>query len=903
MLKTTKTRYTKTLIASCVTAILASSQTVYAQEVSEEEVEKINITGFRSTLIKGRDLKRDAVGTRDSIVAEDIADFPDLNLAEALQRIPGVAITRDGGEGRRIAIRGMDSNFALVQLNGMDVLGNTDTAQDSRSQGSRDRAFDFNLFASELFNQIDVTKSYSAEQDEGGLSGNVSLRTAKPFDYSGFNGALSGQLGYNDKVDGVAPRVAFLASNTWDKFGALVSIAYSKRESIEEGVNTFRWRQRADDNGDASIYGPQVSAEDEAAIRAGEVLAPRASRLSQWGNEQTRLGITSALQYKADSFDLTLDLLYGQLDNERDEYHVNPRGNEGSMAYGAGVTTNNVIIEDGVLLFGEFLNTNINVESRDHQVDTDFTQIALTGNWDLSENLSLHALVGKETSDLEVNSLKVYVERRGDFTFDYTDDILSPEISYGQDLTDASEYWLEEIDIAESYNSTENTTFKLDLHYLVNDTDTLKAGVSYKELDNATVRVDIRDILNNVDNGAEYAQALDDNFFFTVSDNEQVSWAVVDAQAVLNSDFVQNNPNRTQETSIDLGIGDSTNGVTEETTNLYVQYEWDRMIADMPFRGNLGARYYQTDTSTEFLINDEVDTFGRDYDGILPALNLVLETGADHLVRFSVSENLTRPSYNDLAGTPTVSAEGESLEVNGANPELEPYTSLNWDLGFEWYFDEVGYLAIGLFRKDLDGYIIDVNQNSTFGETGVSLDLLPAGFTANSPTLVSFSTNSGEAFIQGAEFSLQSDFHFLPAPFDKLGMVGNVSFTDGEVENFVNGEVVDTRDFPNLSDVTGSLTTYYETEKWGVRLSFNYRSKYINGGAVGNDQDFSGFEASTFWDLSAFYQLTESLKLTLEGSNLTDQADQQFSRKDNVDRLYNVTNSGRIIYLGASYQF
>ncbi|MEP0357171.1 TonB-dependent receptor [Paraglaciecola sp.] len=889
-------------IAAALT--MAIPNTVLAQKTTvADESEVIEIKGFRGSLIKGRDLKREAVGTQDSIVAEDIADFPDLNLAEALQRIPGVTVTRDGGEGRRIAIRGMDSNFALVQLNGMDVLGNTDTAMDSRSQGSRDRAFDFNLFASELFNQIDVNKSYSANQDEGGMAGNVGLRTAKPFDYEGFNSALSGQLGANDKADGTAPRAALLLSNTWGNLGALASFAYSSRKSIEEGVNTYRWRYRADDNGENSFYGDLVSAEDEAAIRAGDVLAPRASRSSQWGNDQQRFGLTTALQYKEDNFDLTLDVLYGELNNDRDEFHINPRGNEGSMSYGAGVTVNEVVIEDNVWLYGDFSNTNINVESRVHQVETEFSQVALTGNWTISDRVAVHALAGYESSDLFVKSLKVYTERHGNFSADYRNDIMNPVVSYGQDMTDYSEYWLEEIDLFDSYNSTENTTFKADLEYDINDTDTLSAGVSFKVLENSTAREDIKDILNNVDNGADYAGELDDSFFFTVSDNQQVSWAVVDAYAVLNSDYVQSNANRSKETSVDITINDSTNGVTEETTNLYVQYEWDREIGDMPFRGNIGARYYKTDLSTEYLADDVVNTFNRDYDGILPAANVVLSVTEDKLVRFSVSENITRPSYNDLIGTPTVSAEGDNLEVDGANPLLDPYTSTNIDLGFEWYFNDVGYAAFGLFRKDLDGYIIDVEQTMAYSDTGVSLSLLPEGFSGSDIASVSFSTNSGAAFIQGVELILQRDFDFLPAPFNNLGVTGNVSVTKGEVDYYKDGEVSGTSDFPNLSDVTSNITGYYETDTWGARVSMSYRSNYINGGAVSGQQDYSGFESSAFWDLSAFYQASEDLKFTIEGSNLTDQADQQFSRLDNVDRLYNVTNSGRTFYVGASYQF
>ncbi len=124
-----------------------------------------------------------------------MAKFPELNLAESLQRLPGVQITREAGEGRRISLRGLGPDFTRVQLNGMEVLGNVDSAQDSRGQRSRDRAFDFNIFASELFSKVEVEKTFQAAQNEGGMAGTVGLFTGKPFDYgTGLKGAVTAKL-------------------------------------------------------------------------------------------------------------------------------------------------------------------------------------------------------------------------------------------------------------------------------------------------------------------------------------------------------------------------------------------------------------------------------------------------------------------------------------------------------------------------------------------------------------------------------------------------------------------------------------------------------------------------------------------------------------------------------------
>ncbi len=213
-----------------------------AQEGAEEE---IVVTGFRASLEAAIDIKRQETGMVDAIVAEDIADFPDLNLSESIQRIPGVAITRDAGEGRQITVRGLGAQFTRVRINGMETLTTTGST-DATGGNNRDRSFDFNIFASELFNSLTVRKSASAALEEGSLGATVDLRTALPFDYDGFTLALSAQGQYNDLSETTDPRGAVLISNRWDlagggRLGGLLSVAYSERESREEGASTVRW--------------------------------------------------------------------------------------------------------------------------------------------------------------------------------------------------------------------------------------------------------------------------------------------------------------------------------------------------------------------------------------------------------------------------------------------------------------------------------------------------------------------------------------------------------------------------------------------------------------------------------------------------------------------------------------
>ncbi|MFT4048023.1 MAG: TonB-dependent receptor [Solimonas sp.] len=889
--------------ATAATDVPAADAPAAATPADETPAEVI-VTGFRGSLKKSRDLKRDAVGTQDSIVAEDMAQFPDQNLAESLQRVPGVTITRDGGEGRRISLRGLSSNFALVQLNGMEVLASVDTAMDSRSQGSRDRAFDFNLFASELFNRIDVKKSFAASQEEGGMAGNVDLLTSRPFDYQGFHAVGAVQTGANTLADELNGRGSFTISNTWERFGALLSATYGKSHTVEPGVDTYRWRKVADTS--TSTYGDGVSDEDEAAIRAGEVRYPRASaRIGTWYNDEERIGLNGALQWKGQSYDLALSLLHGELNNDRHEYHINPRGNTGDTAYGAGVTINSVTVVDDVFLGGDFSNTQIDVESRAHTIDTKYDQAVLDGRWFLDEHATLHGLVGYQQSKLNVDSTKVYTETRGDFSFDYSGDLMNPVVGYGQDMTDASQYWLEEIDLSSTVNKTENLSGKLDLEYAFRDDDKLLVGAAYKTLDNRTATVAVNDIGDNYDNGADYAAELDDRYFHTESGNKRLSFAVVDPLAVLRSDFVSevNAADTAEALSAHARLGDATNGVKEKTLDAYAEYQWRRELAGLPLLGNVGLRWYRTDTVTDYVEDTTPEQLDRRYDGVLPAINLLFQPFGDVNLRLSWGKNLTRPSYSDLSGAPEISTDSGELEISGINPLLKPYKSDNLDLGAEWYYSDAGFIALGYFHKDLKDYIVERTSTMTFSETGLSSALLPDGYTADSEATVTRSENAESATLQGFELTLQRDFDFLPAPFDKLGTQANLAYTKGKLAYYVDGEKAGATDFPDMSPHSGSLTLYYETDRWGVRVSQTYRGEYVQLTSDGTDENYRGFKSSRFWDAHAFVQLTEALKMTFDGSNLSNQKDRQFSAVDGVERLYNSTESGATYYLGLSYQY
>ena len=228
-----------------VIAASSSASTVAAQDapakddVSAEEVADdttdagaIVVTGYRGSLRSALNEKRQSTTQIDAITAEDIADFPDTNLAESLQRLPGVSIDRDNGEGRSITVRGLGGDFNRTRLNGLEALA-TAGSNDAGTSPNRSRSFDYNTFASELFNSLKVQKTPSAETDEGSLGATIDLQTARPFDYKGRTVALSAEGSYQENSKKWSPRLAGLVSTRFldDSMGILISGAYSKSEN------------------------------------------------------------------------------------------------------------------------------------------------------------------------------------------------------------------------------------------------------------------------------------------------------------------------------------------------------------------------------------------------------------------------------------------------------------------------------------------------------------------------------------------------------------------------------------------------------------------------------------------------------------------------------------------------
>src|SRR5687768_14311360 len=322
-----------------VTSLAAVSLTAVAQQPSydastggggNDGLDEVVVTGFRGSLADALAMKRAETGIVDVIKAEDVAKFPDANLAESLQRLPGVAVARDGGEGRSISVRGLGPDFTRVRLNGLEAQ----TTSNGFEGINRTRGFDFNVFASELFSSLTVRKTPSAETEEGSLGATVDLRTGRPFDRIGPQLAASAKIGYNDLSEERDPRFALLASNTFldNTLGLLFSGAYSESTKISQASHNLNWDRMTENGGwcdpanPAGVcFGEYPTGITYEQLRSTSIYHPRIPRLAQFQVNNERLGVTSAIQWRpSDATLMSLDLLYSRHEGLRQESLLTP---------------------------------------------------------------------------------------------------------------------------------------------------------------------------------------------------------------------------------------------------------------------------------------------------------------------------------------------------------------------------------------------------------------------------------------------------------------------------------------------------------------------------------------------------------------------------------------------------
>ncbi|MDP1631627.1 MAG: TonB-dependent receptor [Caulobacter sp.] len=638
---------------------LAAASVAHAQvtATADTEVDELVVTGFRGSLASALATKRQATDIVDAIKAEDIADFPDANLVEAIQRIPGVSIDRDAGEGRTLTVRGLGPDFTRTRINGMEAQA-TAGGTDSSGGANRGRGFDFNVFASELFNSVTVRKTASAEVEEGSLGATIDLRSSRPFDYKGLKLGASLQYGYNDLSQEWDPRAALLYSNIFmdGKLGVLASVAYSERNLYEEGFSSVRWEQATANGGFCSPLGfspqnptnsgttgssatncatgvarPANTASNNTAYTTANqatVFIPRLPRYGRLVHQQDRTGFTGAIQYRpTDATTVSLDMLYSNLSASRQENFLESLSFSRNAASGGKTQIGVVdatIDSTGQLARGTFNNVDVRSEQRTDELETRFTQYTLTLEHDFNDDFSVRAYVGTAESDFR-NPVQTTVtldrQNTQGYSWDFTGNNNTPAINYGFDVANPANWSWRDVSLGTTTAAVPRseirmrpngvlTTFdaaQLDFKWVLNDLVTLKFGANYKKFDSDSYEFRRTDetVVPVLPVGTTLASltTLLSGFGRNLDapSGNPTQWIVPNLNAIA----ALFNINCNCDTGVaggDFRLTGYTNGnarggnrfISETDRGYYVQADFRTDVFNMPLRGNVGVRQVQT---------------------------------------------------------------------------------------------------------------------------------------------------------------------------------------------------------------------------------------------------------------------------------------------------------------------
>ncbi|MGB8602766.1 MAG: TonB-dependent receptor [Rhizomicrobium sp.] len=964
------THFSRYYIGVSMVALCSALSCASAVAQDTETLETVTVTGFRASLEKALDNKRTALDASDSIMAEDIAKFPDLNLSESLQRIPGVALSRDAGEGRQISVRGLDPTFSRVRINGMEALATTGSS--STDGTNRGRSFDYNIFASELFSSINVHKSNGTEVEEGSLGATIDLHTAHPFDQSGPVLTGSANFGYNDLGKNMNPRFALLASNVFlgGRLGVMATAAYTIRNTLENGWSTVRWmNDGTDDDGTGTTTTQQfksvmgaTSGDEYDTVNAA--YHPRFPRYDVVNNHAKRLGLTGAIQWQPDDATLfTLDAMFADYAVQRTENYLEANSFSLSQGWSNLVTYKNYSTGTSTKATGTSTQTggvraiavtdytldtttnnltsmtanNVGLRTEDFlaHIDSRFMQATLDASHTFSENWKVHGLMGWSESHMRnpVQTTMTYDYANPGaqgFSYSYSGYKNAPYINYGNvDVTSTSGWFLSQLRMRGDFNYNSFLSGQVDTEYKTLDWLTLKSGLSFKNYGFRTSQIQrtngttsSQDYVIPSDMGSadisQYSKLVTLRGL-DVPSGTPTLWMAPDINkwAAAYDIFNQSAGNGAYKMGIEPSL--SSNGsVTENDYGGWVQADWDSAFYGVPFRGNVGVRYALTETAasgyTYLSSATSETTVKQTYHDILPAMNMVLEPSDTFFIRLNAAYAMARPGLTSMVPGGSVSISGSNRTASVGNPHLKPYRSKNLDLAFEWYFHKGSMLSIAGFYKHIDSLVQSVKSYSTFQNNSLGLPDSMAIAACGSAygagcneydTIWTFSTskNMKGAPLYGSEINLQQQFDFLPAPFDNMGFLGNVTMVQA-TQTYYNsdGSVYATADLTGLSRTSYNTTLYYDDTVFQARISAAFRSKYIASMNPGNLNDALYTDGTMNIDFSSSYKISESVMLTLEAINLTNQAKNQYVDSSGK-RSYNWHQTGRELLVGFRYAY
>jgi iron complex outermembrane receptor protein len=875
-----------TLIGAAVAmALLKPSAPAHADDAAAEQMDEVVVTGIRGSLRQSLATKREAVGVVDAITSEDVGKFPDKNLAEALQRVPGIVISRDFGEGERVNLRGTNSNLTRTLLNGHSLATADWFILD---QLNTTRSFNYLMLPSDVIGSVEVFKSPQADFEEGGIGGTINVKTRRPLEMKSMEVALSAQAAYTEMSDSIDPQIGGLFSwkNDADSIGFMIAGKYEKRDIRRDGVEVLGYNTMDMDPGPAT----------------NNVLFPALIGSALFQQERVRTGVNFELQFApSDKLDIALAGLYSKFDadNLNENYMA-----WGSRAIGNGGTLTNATVVEDTVVAGTISSLNngtsdfgVVYDAITRNATADTQSIDLTIGYSFTDDWKMDLRLGTTEASGNTDS-QPFVEFGAPATFTFDLRGRAPQVSYANvDPTDPADMQFIFSSLHQILNDDSEDYGYLDFTktFDAGAFKSLKFGAKLTDHDrdlrfNATTYGGFHVPINTTPTSAFAGGPTPSDFLDRIkADGTVDAYWQIDRGAT--SDLLFDN--------LASGTGrvlypQQSFSVTEKATAGYVMAN----LGGEKWRGNVGVRYIETkQTSRGYVVGGGAtqNPFGnydpisveRTYDDLLPSANFAFDLTDDMVLRFAVAKVMARPDYTDVA--PRTSLNPGSLSGTGGNPNVDPYRANQADVSYEWYPDEDTMFAVALYYKDIESFITDSPGIESFlvqSATSPSLQCTP-GPTANTfncPFTINRRSNGGGGTIQGAELSFNKPIA------GGFGVNGNYTYSDAEADS---GDPI-----PGNSKNTYNIAGYFENARFSTRLAYTHRSDFF----VSFDRTTQlNQKALSSLDASFAVNITENVVGTLDALNITDEKTEQFA--GDTFRPRAIYDNGRIYYAGVRVKF
>ena len=851
----------------------------------------------------------------DILLEDDLQRAGPGGIGDALSRLPGASVSLEAGEARQLAVRGVGARFTLVRVNGLETLA-TFGATNAGGGVNRGRAFDYNVFAADLFHQVRLQKTASADLEEGSLGASVDMRTRSPFDLPSRSLRMTAEATHNGASGRTAPGASVLASirDRDDRLGFLVSAAYRERQTAETGASAGQW-----ESGTAIFPGFAASQTGESLEALNQALHARIPRLEVVRADQRRLGLSASLEWRPDDqTHVSADLLYASLKVERREdllesFTFRTAGGcdvQGCGLGGVTVTDARIINQGGrlpVLIAGTFDNVDVRSEARRDILETVFRQSTLSATRRFGDGYKASVLLGYSRSDFgNPQRDTLWLQQSGvtGFAYDFSD-AKRPRVTFGSANLASSAGWrVAEVRAEPNWVDNIHKSAAFDIER--DGPLAWRAGLLHRRYVNAAATLTRSDgtIANlNSDVPPALAAAPIGDLSRPITINARfgaAGWQALDVERVLAWPRPGLSLGPEPAASLNYAIGETIDAAFLQVARPFRETR--------RFWGEAGLRWM----SAAY----DIDGLGVGLSGriagqrlkrrdrrLLPSLNLAWRVAPDAVLRFGAAKVVARPDLASLRPGIGISTTGTKMVVVG-NPDLQPTQADTLDLALEWRPTPDLALNLALFHKSLSTVVQSTITRpgafaaNPFGLSPAVATLACGSSPGCSPDLPIWQfarpENSGKGRLDGVEVAFSRRIE-RPG-----GVAWRINGAASHARSHVwligkSGALVRTEDALGAPRTAAFLSVQRRAGLTSAGVTISHRSAFVATAPAPNGGDVDGVNALTRVDVSASHRLSPSAELTLDVFNLTNAADRQFSDTTHIPTyLHRVGRDARL---------